>query len=407
MAFRELTEIEVNVLSERQKQIYLEELELYNERCAFVKRIEELENVEYPEIKPKYVFLPKIKANKVKDISDLEKSKIVLDKVFSPKIINGKENAGQLERITEQLEEKCEIRESDKVIIAKTLDNQYDIPKNEKIILPAINVEEPDSEVDFNFAAVELSDILELVTEADILINEIKYENIEVESNVSINTSHPEIVFDLEKISDVNIDLSIKDDYISPNNFEFNESKVEIENTKVFMLKEEKIEVELPKEVLVEKEDVLIAVARDINFGNVDKVQLAKVEKKVFDTPIIDVKLDNDNNKVELTNTTNVDIPKVVEVVIDDSEVSIENPIVATANVIEEFIFEDKEIENNVNTVVSVASNIEFSEPKLIVNEDKIHVQGPISIDEGDTDKIMQIISSMGDTYEKDRKSVV
>lgn len=401
MAFRELTEIEVNVLSERQKQIYLEELELYNERCAFVKRIEELENVEYPEIKPKYVFLPKIKANKVKDISDLEKSKIVLDKVFSPKIINGKENAGQLERITEQLEEKCEIRESDKVIIAKTLDNQYDIPKNEKIILPAINVEEPDSEVDFNFAAVELSDILELVTEADILINEIKYENIEVESNVSINTSHPEIVFDLEKISDVNIDLSIKDDYISPNNFEFNESKVEIENTKVFMLKEEKIEVELPKEVLVEKEDVLIAVARDINFGNVDKVQLAKVEKKVFDTPIIDVKLDNDNNKVELTNTTNVDIPKVVEVVIDDSEVSIENPIVATANVIEEFIFEDKEIENNVNTVVSVASNIEFSEPKLIVNEDKIHVQGPISIDEGDTDKIMQIISSMGDTYEK------
>lgn len=401
MAFRELTEIEVNVLSERQKQIYLEELELYNERCAFVKRIEELENVEYPEIKPKYVFLPKIKANKVKDISDLEKSKIVLDKVFSPKIINGKENAGQLERITEQLEEKCEIRESDKVIIAKTLDNQYDIPKNEKIILPAINVEEPDSEVDFNFAAVELSDILELVTEADILINEIKYENIEVESNVSINTSHPEIVFDLEKISDVNIDLSIKGDYISPNNFEFNESKVEIENTKVFMLKEEKIEVELPKEVLVEKEDVLIAVARDINFGNVDKVQLAKVEKKVFDTPIIDVKLDNDNNKVELTNTTNVDIPKVVEVVIDDSEVSIENPIVATANVIEEFIFEDKEIENNVNTVVSVASNIEFSEPKLIVNEDKIHVQGPISIDEGDTDKIMQIISSMGDTYEK------
>ena len=50
MAFRVLSESEVNTLSERQKKLYLEELELYQERCAFVDRIEELENVFLPEM---------------------------------------------------------------------------------------------------------------------------------------------------------------------------------------------------------------------------------------------------------------------------------------------------------------------------------------------------------------------
>ena len=39
MAFRVLSENEVNTLSERQKKLYLEELQLYHERCTFVDRI--------------------------------------------------------------------------------------------------------------------------------------------------------------------------------------------------------------------------------------------------------------------------------------------------------------------------------------------------------------------------------
>ena len=121
MAFRELTENEVTMLSERQKQLYLEELELYRERCAFVDRIEELENIEYPKIKPKYVYLSKVKANKAIDISNIKDSKIVIDKVFSPNTIDGKENAGQLENMIHQLDEEYKISESENIVIAKTL----------------------------------------------------------------------------------------------------------------------------------------------------------------------------------------------------------------------------------------------------------------------------------------------
>lgn len=400
MAFRELTENEVNMLSERQKQLYLEELELYRERCAFVDRIEELENIEYPKIKPKYVYLSKVKANKAIDISNIKDSKIVIDKVFSPNTIDGKENAGQLENMIHQLDEEYKISESENIVIAKTLDDKYNAPNNENIELPTVVIENPDSETDYNFTEVKISDSYQLVTEADIYVNEIKYEKVDVENNISINTSHPEIKFNLEEVGDVNIDLIIKDDYISPEVFEFSEANMEVENTKVYMPQEEKIDIELPEEVAVEKEDVLIAKATEINYSNLEEVKLTDIESKVLDTPIINIEVDNDN-KIELTKTTNVDMPNIVEVSIEAAQVSLDEPIVAKATVNKEFIFEDKKIENNIDTVVSVASEVEFNMPELIVNENKILIDTPFRLEEGATDKIMQIISSMGDTYEK------
>lgn len=400
MAFRELTENEVTMLSERQKQLYLEELELYRERCAFVDRIEELENIEYPKIKPKYVYLSKVKANKAIAISNIKDSKIVIDKVFSPNTINGKENVGQLENMIHQLDEEYKISESENIVIAKTLDDKYNAPNNENVELPTVVIENPDSETDYNFTEVKISDSYQLVTEADIYVNEIKYEKVDVENNISINTSHPEIKFNLEEVGDVNIDLIIKDDYISPEVFEFSEANMEVENTKVYMPQEEKIDIELPEEVAVEKEDVLIAKATEINYSNLEEVKLTDIESKVLDTPIINIEVDNDN-KIELTKTTNVDMPNMVEVSIEAAQVSLDEPIVAKATVNKEFIFEDKKIENNIDTVVSVASEVEFNMPELIVNENKILIDTPFCLEEGATDKIMQIISSMGDTYEK------
>lgn len=400
MAFRELTENEVTMLSERQKQLYLEELELYRERCAFVDRIEELENIEYPKIKPKYVYLSKVKANKAIAISNIKDSKIVIDKVFSPNTINGKENVGQLENMIHQLDEEYKISESENIVIAKTLDDKYNAPNNENVELPTVVIENPDSETDYNFTEVKISDSYQLVTEADIYVNEIKYEKVDVENNISINTSHPEIKFNLEEVGDVNIDLIIKDDYISPEVFEFSEANMEVENTKVYMPQEEKIDIELPEEVAVEKEDVLIAKATEINYSNLEEVKLTDIESKVLDTPIINIEVDNDN-KIELKKTTNVDMPNMVEVSIEAAQVSLDEPIVAKATVNKEFIFEDKKIENNIDTVVSVASEVEFNMPELIVNENKILIDTPFCLEEGATDKIMQIISSMGDTYEK------
>ena len=400
MAFRELTENEVTMLSERQKQLYLEELELYRERCAFVDRIEELENIEYPKIKPKYVYLSKVKANKAIAIGNIKDSKIVIDKVFSPNTINGKENVGQLENMIHQLDEEYKISESENIVIAKTLDDKYNAPNNENVELPTVVIENPDSETDYNFTEVKISDSYQLVTEADIYVNEIKYEKVDVENNISINTSHPEIKFNLEEVGDVNIDLIIKDDYISPEVFEFSEANMEVENTKVYMPQEEKIDIELPEEVAVEKEDVLIAKATEINYSNLEEVKLTDIESKVLDTPIINIEVDNDN-KIELIKTTNVDIPNMVEVSIEAAQVSLDEPVVAKATVNKEFIFEDKKIENNIDAVISVASEVEFNMPELIVNENKILIDTPFGLEEGATDKIMQIISSMGDTYEK------
>lgn len=400
MAFRELTENEVNMLSERQKQLYLEELELFRERCAFVDRIEELENIKYPEIKPKYVFLSKVKANEAIDISNIKDSKIVIDKVFSPNTIDGKENAGQLEYMIQQMDEKYEISESENIVIAKTIDNKYDSPNNEKVELPTIVIENPDNEADYNFTEVEISDIPELVTKTDMYTNEMKYEKIEVENNISINTSHPEVNFNPEEVGDVNIDLIIKDDYKAPEVFEFTEANVEVKNTKVYMPQEEKIEIDIPEEVSIEKEDVLIAKITEINYGNLEEVKLTDIEKTVLDTPVIDIEVDTDN-KIELAKTTNVVVPDVVDVFIETTQVSLDKPIVAKTDVNKEFVFEDKKIENNIDTVVSVASEVEFNMPELIVNDNKIIINNTPSLDEGATDKIMQIINSMGDTYEK------
>lgn len=400
MAFRELTDNEVNMLSERQKQLYLEELELYRERCAFIDRIEELEEIEYPEIKPKYVYLSKIKANKAIDVSDINDSKIVIDKVFSPKTIDGKENAGQLESIIGQLDEKYEIQENGNVVIAKTIDNQFDAPNSEEIKLPMISVENPNSEVDYSFAEVEISDIQGVTTEADIYINEMKYEKINVENNISINTSHPEVNFRPEEVSGVNIDLNIKDNYKSPDIVEFNESKIEIENTKIFMPEEEKIDIELPDGVKVAREDIIIAEAGVINYSEPDKEQLIEIEKIIVDVPIVDADLDIDN-KVELADITNVEMPEVPDIMIDALEVSIDKPIIASTDINKEFSFENKLIDNSIEPIIPVASDMAFTMPELMVNEMKINIEKPFGIDEQATDKIMQIINGMGDTYEK------
>lgn len=402
MAFRELTENEVNMLNERQKQLYMEELELYRERCALVDRIEVLENVKYPEIKPKYVFLSKIKASKVNEIRNIEEPKVIIDKVFSPemKMIKGKENVGQLENVITQLGENYRIKQNGNIFVAKTIDNQFDIPNNEKVKLPIIDIEDSASKVSYSFKEVKISDIPEVVTEADVYINEMKYEKIEVESNISIDTSHPKVEFNLEEINDVNVDLSIKDNYVSPNILEFDEVEAEIRNTKVFLPEEEAVEIELPKKAEVEKEEVLIAKADAFKYDDLDEVQLIKLENTVLETPVIEVEFDNENN-IELTNVTNFDVPKTVDIVINDSDVSIEKTVIATPNVGMELNFEEKIIEKDINAVVSEANVIEFSTPELIINENKINIERPMIVDKDATDKIMQIINGMGVNYEE------
>ena len=58
------------------------------------------------------------------------------------------------------------------------------------------------------------------------IVNERKFENIEIKNDVYINTSHPEVNFNAEEVNDYDINLSINDDYVSPDIFEYDEEGV-------------------------------------------------------------------------------------------------------------------------------------------------------------------------------------
>ncbi|WP_298532219.1 hypothetical protein, partial [uncultured Ruminococcus sp.] len=66
MAFRVLSEKELALLSEKERQIYETEYKDYSERKAFVERLEYLDGVKFPKVKPKK---PSIKRIKSPDIS--------------------------------------------------------------------------------------------------------------------------------------------------------------------------------------------------------------------------------------------------------------------------------------------------------------------------------------------------
>ena len=66
-------------------------------------------------------------------------------------------------------------------------------------------------------------------TQRFIAVSYTHLENIEIENDVYINTSHPEVNFNAEEVSDYDINLNINDDYASLDIFEYDEAEVEIQ----------------------------------------------------------------------------------------------------------------------------------------------------------------------------------
>lgn len=426
MAFRVLSENEVNTLSERQKKLYLEELQLYHERCTFVDRIEELENVHYPEIRPQYVFLSRIEPDKVDGVINVEESQIVLENVFSPEMLDEKYDVKKLENMTLELSRAYQIEENNGIIIPKTREEQYDIPENREVVLPKIGIENLESESEYNFDEVEISDISGVLTKAhiyekeiqfeevdvsdfseeiikaDIYVNERKFENIEIKNDVYINTSHPEVNFNAEEVNDYDINLSINDDYVSPDIFEYDEAEVEIQNTTIFIPKNEQVEMELMDEIVVKNENILIAKASKIDYENDENIKVSEINKTVIDAPNVEINI-TDDNQVELADVKIVETQEIKEIIVDASDISIDEPVVAMASIENEFIFKQDSVDNgiNVNTVIPVAQSIDFVKPELVLNDNKVYIESPLIIDEKASEKIQQIINDMGDNYEE------
>lgn len=426
MAFRVLSENEVNTLSERQKKLYLEELQLYHERCTFVDRIEELENVHYPEIRPQYVFLSRIEPDKVDGVINVEESQIVLENVFSPEMLDEKYDVKKMENMTLELSRAYQIEENNGIIIPKTREEQYDIPENREVVLPKIGIENLESESEYNFDEVEISDISGVLTKAhiyekeiqfeevdvsdfseeiikaDIHVSERKFENIEIKNDVYINTSHPEVNFNVEEVNDYDINLSINDDYVSPDIFEYDEAEVEIQNTTIFIPKNEQVEMELMDEIVVKNENILIAKASKIDYENDENIKVSEINKTVIAAPNIEINI-TDDNQVELADVKSVETQEIKEIIVDASDISIDEPVVAMASIENEFIFKQDSVDNgiNVNTVIPVAQSIDFVKPELVLNDNKVYIESPIIIDEKASEKIQQIINSMGDNHEE------
>lgn len=426
MAFRVLSENEVNTLSERQKKLYLEELQLYHERCTFVDRIEELENVHYPEIRPQYVFLSRIEPDKVDGVINVEESQIVLENVFSPEMLDEKYDVKKMENMTLELSRAYQIEENNGIIIPKTREEQYDIPENREVVLPKIGIENLESESEYNFDEVEISDISGVLTKAhiyekeiqfeevdvsdfseeiikaDIHVSERKFENIEIKNDVYINTSHPEVNFNVEEVNDYDINLSINDDYVSPDIFEYDEAEVEIQNTTIFIQKNEQVEMELMDEIVVKNENILIAKASKIDYENDENIKVSEINKTVIAAPNIEINI-TDDNQVELADVKIVETQEIKEIIVDASDISIDEPVVAMASIENEFIFKQDSVDNgiNVNTVIPVAQSIDFVKPELVLNDNKVYIESPIIIDEKASEKIQQIINSMGDNHEE------
>jgi len=426
MAFRVLSENEVNTLSERQKKLYLEELQLYHERCTFVDRIEELENVHYPEIRPQYVFLSRIEPDKVDGVINVEESQIVLENVFSPEMLDEKYDVKKMENMTLELSRAYQIEKNNGIIIPKTREEQYDIPENREVVLPKIGIENLESESEYNFDEVEISDISGVLTKAhiyekeiqfeevdvsdfseeiikaDIHVSERKFENIEIKNDVYINTSHPEVNFNVEEVNDYDINLSINDDYVSPDIFEYDEAEVEIQNTTIFIPKNEQVEMELMDEIVVKNENILIAKASKIDYENDENIKVSEINKTVIAAPNIEINI-TDDNQVELADVKIVETQEIKEIIVDASDISIDEPVVAMASIENEFIFKQDSVDNgiNVNTVIPVAQSIDFVKPELVLNDNKVYIESPIIIDEKASEKIQQIINSMGDNHEE------
>jgi len=292
--------------------------------------------------------------------------------------------------------------------------------------LPEIEIENLESESEYNFDEVEISDISGVLTKAhiyekeiqfeevdvselseeiikaDIYVNEMKFENIEIENDVYINTSHPEVNFNAEEVSDYDINLNINDDYASPDIFEYDEAEVEIQNTTIFIPKNEQVEMELMDEIVVKNENILIAKASKIDYENDENIKLSEINKTVIAAPNIEINI-TDDNQVELADAKIVEAPEIKEIIVDESDISIDEPVVAMASIENEFIFKQDSVDNgiNVNTVIPVAQSIDFVKPELVLNDNKVYIESPLIIDEKASEKIQQIINSMGDNHEE------
>ena len=431
MAFKELTKEEIENLTERQKKLYFDELNLYKERCAFIDKIEQLENVKLPKIKPDYIRLKKIQL-KVLDKIEIKNSKVKLVDVSSIFKMDRKKSVRRIENINNSLKDGFKIEKNENIIINKPDNKKFVIPKLEGVILPEINIEKFDNIKNFNFEKVELTDIPNVVIDVNLQTKEFEFDKFEIEQNDNIVIANPVVDINLEGIGNVDINLDINTDFVEPEVFEFENVSVELEESKVDIPESQLIEFELPDGFTVDNPEIEIAkldeieVAQiedfkideietaEINMPNIklgvldeEKLKISKIDAAIIDAPKIKVG-GIKKNKVNLVDIKLPDIPEIRDVKIDDIEVAVDKVEIVMPKIATEFNFnfdikKNMAAENVVkkfNDLYAKPKEIKIDNPEIVVNNCEVNIAEP-SIDEGACEKLMQIINGMGASHEK------
>lgn len=402
MAFKVLTEEELKNLNDREKQLYNEEFELYNERCLFVDRIEKLEKVKYPEIKPNYMYLKKINMSEVQEKINIDNSKIVLEDVFSDELLKRKDSVEKMDLVSQNMTQMYKAEVSN-VIISKTKDVNYNTPENEKVELPKINAEHIDVAKEYIFEEVHVSKIPDVLIKQAVYVNEIKDEKINLENMINIDTSYPSVRFNTEDVGDAGIDLVIDNNFKVPTVVKLEESSVSIEQLDAYVPDNHSVNVELPDDVKVNNQKVKVAEAEEIIFDNrLDGNSLDTVDATVINAPQVNME-EVENNVIEVKPNPAISAPTIKDIEFTKNEIMLEKALVAEPSVKEEKnIGEDIQYaKDRVDVTIAKTSVIGFVLPELIVNKSKLIVESPKDIESDAKELLRQIMNTMGENHEE------
>ncbi len=368
MAFKILTKDEINLLNEKEKRIYLEEYELYLERCALVEKLERYGKIGKKCHSSKRVKLKRITANEIK-----------YKKTKNPKInLNTKKikikSDEELLRVTNIKIEKNNLAiKPQKVKMPNLYKRRVKNPEIHRVKLDNVNIDRT-AELfidDFVFDAVNVSTKAEKV---NVSVPEIHFKN---DDKYTINK--------LKKIKtdipDINVD--IPDNYVVPN---MNTVNVRTPNIKEFKTSEielvqNHVKVFEPNKIQFTKDDYSINMLEKAYVAETKDIQFKKLDLGKIETTKIDVRCPN----------VQVKIPDIQ--LVEEQKIKIESP-----NVKVNLSKLDRVKKMHVETIIPKVPNIKIEKVQI----DKVNVKciNPVQII--DTEHILNVVTNnLGEKNEK------
>lgn len=375
MAFKVLTDEEISLLNHHQKEMYMEEYELYKERCAFVDKIEKLRNVKFPEFKLDYINLKKISPRKVEENYNLEEPKIILGDVFPSNMLERKDDMEKIHKITQEIEPEYIIENNNRIVIPFFEGKRYGAPEMEGLEFPQIDVKARETDLNFEF----------------------------------------------ENVGDIHVGLDINGYSHIPEVMEYEGVKYALEKTNVYVATCEEITVNPVADTTVSMAGVVIADAKKVEFKQIEN-ELDEIEKVFFRSPnyiyqkVDDYRVENpeknicelplvildeiNENVIQLEEVKIAETPEVSNISFENTNVSIDEMRVFEEREYGEITFDDINVNCEIPNFASVPG-VKFVSPELQIDTSEILISSPLNVEGHVRETLKLITSCTGDAYEK------